>query len=66
VFVPSRDSGALVALTTSWTELWSVSTGGYVDGAPAVWRGEYVPVSGNAGRLLFHGYAFVWAVEPRR
>jgi outer membrane protein assembly factor BamB len=29
-------------------------------------HGEYVPVSGNAGRLLLHGYATVWAVEPRR
>ncbi len=29
-------------------------------------HGEYVPVSGNGGRLLLHGYASVWAVEPRR
>jgi eukaryotic-like serine/threonine-protein kinase len=29
-------------------------------------HGEYVPVSGNAGRLLLHGYASIWAVEPGR
>jgi outer membrane protein assembly factor BamB len=29
-------------------------------------HGDYVPVSGNAGRLLFHGYSRLWAVEPRR
>jgi outer membrane protein assembly factor BamB len=29
-------------------------------------HGEYVPVSGNAGRLLLHGYASLWAVEPTR
>jgi outer membrane protein assembly factor BamB len=29
-------------------------------------HGEYVPVSGNGGRLLLHGYSRVWAVEPRR
>jgi hypothetical protein len=28
-------------------------------------HGEYVPVSGNGRRLLFHGYSRVWAVEPR-
>ena len=28
-------------------------------------HGEYVPVSGNANRLLLHGYSRVWAVEPR-
>lgn len=28
-------------------------------------HGEYVPVSGNGGRLLLHGYSRVWAVEPR-
>ncbi len=26
-------------------------------------HGEYVPVSGNGGRLLLHGYSRVWAVE---
>jgi hypothetical protein len=25
-----------------------------------------VPVSGNGGRLLLHGYSRIWAVEPRR
>jgi outer membrane protein assembly factor BamB len=123
-----------VAFTTSGSRLWSVSTGAYVYGAPAVWggrvffgsyngvlycvsaatgrilwtanaggsisgspavvdgivyagsfahriigvdarsgrvvftfpHGEYVPVSGNAGRLLLHGYASLWAVEPTR
>ena len=29
-------------------------------------HGRYVPVSGNAGRLLLHGYSRIWAVEPRR
>ena len=28
-------------------------------------HGEYVAVSGNAGRLLLYGWASVWAVEPR-
>jgi eukaryotic-like serine/threonine-protein kinase len=28
-------------------------------------HGEYVPVSGNGGRLLFHGYSTIWAVQPR-
>ena len=29
-------------------------------------HGEYVPVSGNRGRLLLHGWSGVWAVEPAR
>ena len=29
-------------------------------------HGEYVPVSGNGGRLLLHGYSRLWAVEPQR
>jgi eukaryotic-like serine/threonine-protein kinase len=29
-------------------------------------HGEYVPVSGNARRLLFHGYSRLYAVEQRR
>jgi outer membrane protein assembly factor BamB len=29
-------------------------------------HGEYVPVSGNGGRLLLHGYSRIWAVEPVR
>ncbi len=28
-------------------------------------HGEYVPVSGNGGRLLLHGYSRLYAVEPR-
>jgi eukaryotic-like serine/threonine-protein kinase len=28
--------------------------------------GDYVPVSGNGGRLLLHGYSRIYAVEPRR
>ena len=28
-------------------------------------HGQYVPVSGNGGRLLLHGYSHIWAVEPR-
>jgi outer membrane protein assembly factor BamB len=28
-------------------------------------HGNYVPVSGNGMRLLFHGYATLYAVEPR-
>jgi outer membrane protein assembly factor BamB len=34
-----------------------------------LWRfphGEYVPVSGNGARLLIHGRAKIWAVEPKR
>ena len=27
--------------------------------------GQYVPVSGNAGRLLLHGYSRLYAVAPR-
>jgi len=27
-------------------------------------HGEYVPVSGNRGRLLLHGWSSLWAVEP--
>jgi outer membrane protein assembly factor BamB len=29
-------------------------------------HGEYVPVSGNGGRLLLHGYSRIYAVEPLR
>jgi outer membrane protein assembly factor BamB len=29
-------------------------------------HGQYVPVSGNGGRLLLHGYSTLFAVEPRR
>jgi outer membrane protein assembly factor BamB len=29
-------------------------------------HGEYVPVSGNGGRLLLHGYSRLYAVEPVR
>ena len=29
-------------------------------------HGQYVPVSGNGGRLLMHGYSRIWAVEARR
>ena len=29
-------------------------------------HGFYVPVSGNGGRLLLHGYSRLFAVEPRR
>jgi outer membrane protein assembly factor BamB len=29
-------------------------------------HGHYVPVSGNGGRLLLHGYSRIYAVEPRR
>jgi outer membrane protein assembly factor BamB len=29
-------------------------------------HGEYVPVSGNGMRLLFHGFSRLYAVEPRR
>jgi outer membrane protein assembly factor BamB len=28
-------------------------------------HGEYVPVSGNGGRLLLHGYSRLYAVSPR-
>ena len=29
-------------------------------------HGEYVAVSGNAGKLLLYGYGSLWAVEPKR
>ena len=29
-------------------------------------HGDYVPVSGNGFRLLFHGYSRIYAVEPKR
>jgi outer membrane protein assembly factor BamB len=29
-------------------------------------HGEFVPVSGNGQRLLFHGFSRIYAVEPRR
>lgn len=29
-------------------------------------HGDFVPVSGNGARLLFHGYSRIYAVEPRR
>ncbi|MDX6480755.1 MAG: hypothetical protein QOG85_1265 [Gaiellaceae bacterium] len=29
-------------------------------------HGEFVPVSGNGGRLLLHGHSRLYAVEPRR
>ena len=29
-------------------------------------HGEYVPVSGNGGRLLLHGYSTIWAVAPAK
>ena len=29
-------------------------------------HGEYVPVSGNGGRLLMHGYSRIWALAPKR
>jgi outer membrane protein assembly factor BamB len=29
-------------------------------------HGQYVPVSGNGGRLLFNGFSRIYAVEPRR
>jgi outer membrane protein assembly factor BamB len=28
-------------------------------------HGHYVPISGNGGRLLLHGYQTVWGIEPR-
>ena len=28
-------------------------------------HGEYVPVSGDGGRLLLHGYSRLYAVAPR-
>ena len=29
-------------------------------------HGDYVPVSGNGYRLLFHGYSILFAAEPKR
>ena len=28
-------------------------------------HGEYVPVSGNGQRLLFHGFSRLYALEPK-
>jgi outer membrane protein assembly factor BamB len=39
------------------------STGRQVFSFP---HGEYVPVSGNRGRLLLYGWASLWAVEAKR
>jgi outer membrane protein assembly factor BamB len=40
---------------------WNTRTGEEVLRFP---HGEYVPVSGNGGRLLFHGFSRIYAVEP--
>jgi outer membrane protein assembly factor BamB len=45
------------------TRAWHAGSGRQVWAWP---RGEYIPVSGNGSRLLIHGVARVWAVEPRR
>jgi outer membrane protein assembly factor BamB len=29
-------------------------------------HGHYVPITGNGGRLLLHGYSTLWGIEPRR
>jgi hypothetical protein len=29
-------------------------------------HGDYVPVSGNGQRLLFHGFSRLYALEPKR
>lgn len=42
---------------------WHWRTGREVLSFP---HGHYVPVSGNGGRLLLHGYSRIWAVEPAR
>jgi len=46
---------------------WGRITGVDAQGGNMLLRfphGEYVPVSGNGGRLLLHGYSRLWAVEP--
>jgi len=40
---------------------WNARTGEEVLRFP---HGQYVPVSGNGGRLLFHGFSRIYAVEP--
>jgi outer membrane protein assembly factor BamB len=48
---------------------WGRITGVDAKSGRVVFRfphGEYVPVSGNGGRLLLHGYSRVYAVEPAR
>ena len=47
---------------------WSRITGGDAKSGRVLLRfphGEYVPVSGNGGRLLLHGYSRLYAVQPR-
>lgn len=41
---------------------WNARTGKEILRFP---HGEYVPVSGNGGRLLLHGFSRIYAVEPR-
>lgn len=42
---------------------WNARTGEEALSFP---HGQYVPVSGNGGRLLFHGFSRIYAVEPTK
>jgi outer membrane protein assembly factor BamB len=69
--IPGRVSGAVVVVAgvvyagvlEGQIRGWHWRTGRTVWTFP---RGEYVPVSGNGARLLMHGRAGLFAVEPRR
>lgn len=54
--------GALYASTFGRTVAWDWRSGRRLWTFP---HGEYVPLSGNGGRLLVHGHSRIYAVEPR-
>jgi outer membrane protein assembly factor BamB len=56
-------AGVVYAATTGRTGAWHWRTGKRLWTFP---HGDYVPVSGNGGRLLMHGFSRIWAVEPKR
>jgi outer membrane protein assembly factor BamB len=55
--------GAVYASTFHRTIAWDWRTGRRLWTFP---HGEYVPVSGNGGRLRVHGHSRIYAVEPKR
>ncbi|HYY76787.1 MAG TPA: PQQ-binding-like beta-propeller repeat protein, partial [Gaiellaceae bacterium] len=66
-----RVSGAVqvVAGVVYAASLEDHTTGWHWRSGRTLWNfphGEYVPVSGNGARLLFHGRRDIWAVEPKR
>ncbi|HEY2945871.1 MAG TPA: PQQ-binding-like beta-propeller repeat protein, partial [Vicinamibacteria bacterium] len=54
--------GAVYASTFGRTTAWDWRAGRRLWTFP---HGEYVPVSGNGGRLLVHGHSRIYAVEPK-